>query len=429
MFHKLHIQLTALCTAVTALTLTVLTIICLCISESGMQRQEYASFLTSLNTLYQNLQSQSIISHSLIRQIEDNYDLSMQILDNGNPLFFQELDRRDSQSNVFTEISETAAREYGLDINNPSSLGVLAQHVEFTFDCEHETVFASAALIPRTKGNLSILVFHSLRDIRQRMVRQRILFLFSDLTALLLLAVFFWFFTARMIHPLQESRRKQAQFISAASHELRSPLAVIRSNLEAVKSGSMEGDRQFLDTIDEEGQRMARLIDDMLQLANADSHSWQMQMKPTELDTLLLETWEYYEPMAHFHQLRWEISLPEDNLPPVSCDGERIRQLLAILIDNAFSYTPSGGKVGLSLNRQNSAVSILVSDSGPGIPDTEKEAVFDRFYRSDPSRNSKNHYGLGLSIAKEITVLHRGHIQIKDTPGGGATFVVTLNCP
>ena len=246
------------------------------------------------------------------------------------------------------------------------------------------------------------------------------------MAAFALLSLFFWFFIARMLQPLEENRKKQMQFVASASHELRSPLAVILSNTDAVRSKSIPADQQFLDTITEEGQRMSRLISDMLQLAGADNHTWNIHPCQVEMDTLLLQTWESFESLAHTRQLQWDILLPDDPVPLCCCDPERIRQLLSILIDNAFSYTPPGGWVCLSLTYTSAGIRITVADNGPGIPDEKKQMVFERFYCVDSSHKNKAHFGLGLSIAQEIAKLHRGQIFLKDTPGGGSSFTLVL---
>lgn len=105
---------------------------------------------------------------------------------------------------------------------------------------------------------------------------------------------------------------------------------------------------------------------------------------------------------------------------------EKVSQILTILIDNALSYVPEGGSIRLQAKKEPGAIAISVSDNGPGIPDSEKDSVFQRFYRSDASRNDKQHFGLGLCIAKEIALLHQGSLKILDTPGGGATFILKL---
>ncbi|MFR8547252.1 MAG: sensor histidine kinase [Lachnospiraceae bacterium] len=452
MIQKLHIQLTALCTAITGLVLAVLTVICLSISESGIRGQEAAAFQTNLNTLYENLEVQTALSHNWIRQMEFHYQFTIRLFDNGIPLFYQQI-TEDAQMDALAEQTiRTARQEHAIDLEDPSSAGMLGQHAEFTvYDKAGNPYNASAAVVPRGTGVLSAIVLHPLAPMRARILHQRISFAAADLAALLALCIFFWFFTARMIRPIQENRKKQIQFVAAASHELRSPLTVILSNIAAVRSRLMPCDDTFLDTLDSESSRMSRLINDMLQLAGADNHTWSMQLQEAEPDTLLLQTWENFESMALSKGLRFDIELPEDSVPPVCCDAERIRQLLSILIDNAFSYTPRGGRVCLSLSTdtpdflaggarssssrdsgakgfapRKNALYLSVIDNGPGIPDDSKAAVFERFQQLDSSRRDKSHFGLGLCIAQEIAQLHHGQLLLTDTPGGGATFTVVL---
>ena len=113
-------------------------------------------------------------------------------------------------------------------------------------------------------------------------------------------------------------------------------------------------------------------------------------------------------------------------MPPCSCDQERIRQVLAILLDNALCYTSPGGRVCLGLSFEQNSFSFSVADNGPGIPAEEKKLIFERFYRSDPSRSDREHFGLGLCIASEIIKAHQGRLTVSDTPGGGSTFTVQL---
>ena len=147
--------------------------------------------------------------------------------------------------------------------------------------------------------------------------------------------------------------------------------------------------------------------------------------------------------MARSKGLRFDIELPDEVVTPIRCDAERIRQLLSILIDNAFSYTPKGGRICLSLATETPAflsdsfnfrrsaqyqkLYLSVIDNGPGIPDDQKDAVFERFHRLDTARHDKAHFGLGLCIAQEIVSLHHGQLLLTDTPDGGATFTVVLD--
>lgn len=171
---------------------------------------------------------------------------------------------------------------------------------------------------------------------------------------------------------------------------------------------------------------MSRLIDDMLQLAGADACSWTFMAAPVSPDTLLLDTYEKYEYLAREKGLALRIRLPDEECPFILCDEERIAQVLSILMDNALSYTPSTGHITLSLSFTANHASLSVSDDGPGIPDSAKKQVFQRFFRQDKAHTSKEHFGLGLSIAKEIVKMHKGRLVLSDTPGGGATFTIIL---
>ena len=171
---------------------------------------------------------------------------------------------------------------------------------------------------------------------------------------------------------------------------------------------------------------MSRLVNDMLSLANADNHSWTMFPSSCELDTLLLDTYEKYDSLMAKKHLRFHINLPDSSLSPCICDPGRISQVLGILLDNAISYVPEGGTVCLSLEETESDFRISASDNGPGIPDEAKKTIFQRFYRASDSRNDKSHFGLGLCIAKEIIVLHKGSIAVTDAPEGGALFLIRL---
>ena len=197
--------------------------------------------------------------------------------------------------------------------------------------------------------------------------------------------------------------------------------------LSALEKAGPEEQERFRENIRAEGTRMSRLVDDMLALASADSRSWAVNRSPVELDTLALEVYEQFSSMARERGLRFSVSLPEEEIPLCRCDGNRIAQALSVLLDNAFSYTPSGGRVELSLTlRPGGRVRFSVADTGPGVPEEEKERIFQRFYRADASRQNREHFGLGLCVAREIVELHKGRLWVEDAPGGGAVFCMEI---
>ena len=127
---------------------------------------------------------------------------------------------------------------------------------------------------------------------------------------------------------------------------------------------------------------------------------------------MALRVYERFLRPAGEKGLRLELSLPEEALPRYQWDGSRIEQALSVLLDNALSYTPAGGNIELILERQpGGRAKFTVRDSGPGVPDSEKEHIFERFYRADSARRDREHFGLGLCVAKEIATLHKGRLR------------------
>ena len=149
-------------------------------------------------------------------------------------------------------------------------------------------------------------------------------------------------------------------------------------------------------------------------------------LHPIAPDNLCLEVYDAFFPLAQQRQHPLSLTLPEDSVPSIEADPDRVKQLLAILLNNAFDHTPAGTPVELCLTYCGEKITLAVQDHGPGIPDAEKARVFDRFYSADPSRTDKHNFGLGLSVAKELARLHHADLTVTDTPGGGAKFAVTF---
>ena len=326
----------------------------------------------------------------------------------------------DEQEFEVTEAARISREEQGLDVDYMGSLS-LSKTVYF----ETSDFYACTALIPKGSGVLSLVLVYPLDGMKTQIFHQRVWFGGMVLLAVLALVTFSWFFTGKMLRPLEENQKKQIQFIASASHELRSPLAVILSSVQAMES-DWENAGRFLKTIKSEGDRMSRLIGDMLSLANADNKSWSIMKTDCELDTLLLDTYEKYQPILHGKKISLKVVLPEEPLSICKCDSARISQVLGILLDNGASYVSVGGRMEMGVKENEKYFQLYVQDNGPGISDENKEAVFRRFYRADPARKEKQHFGLGLCIAREIVTLHKGSIRILDTPGGGSTFVIRL---
>ena len=173
---------------------------------------------------------------------------------------------------------------------------------------------------------------------------------------------------------------------------------------------------------------MSRLVDDLLLLARADAGSWTLRCEEVDVETLVLSQSEVFEGVAAEKKISVTAGFDGDEaLPPVYGDPQRLGQVLAILLDNAVSYTPAGGRIHVHAGGEGGSVRLSVADTGPGIGEGDMRHIFERFYRADSARSAKDHYGLGLSIAQEIVSLHGGEIAVKNNPGGaGCTFTVEL---
>jgi two-component system phosphate regulon sensor histidine kinase PhoR len=215
--------------------------------------------------------------------------------------------------------------------------------------------------------------------------------------------------------------------VSNFSHELRTPLASIRAVVETLEAGAIDdpavsGD--FLGRIVGEVDRLAALVDELLDLARLESGRLTMRTEPIAPHDLIVRGSERLRPQIERARLDLAIDVPPD-LPAVLADRTRIEQVLLNLIHNAIKFTPPGGTIAVTAGVEGEMLAISVKDTGVGIPETELPRVFERFYKADRARRSDG-TGLGLAIAKHIVLAHRGSIFVTSRPGEGATFTFTL---
>lgn len=434
MFQKVRLYLTALCAGITAAILIVMSLLYLYLSEKELYENQFRSFQNDINTIATSLEQQSVVSMEWLSKMEARGGYTFYALDNGIPFLYNRLTSLSESSEIrslLDECLEIYHREYSsshMSAVEQDSLFSTYIHSEFPFNPtggKHE-YYISVIELNRGTSSLQLLVLSPLDFLREQITRQRLRFLLIDIAAVLLLSLFSFFFTGKLLQPVIESRKKQTEFVAAASHELRTPLAVILSAAECCRDADAEKQSRFLDTIRQEGDILTSLVNDMLTLSASDSQRFTCRPAPLELDTLLINTYEAFEPLAAEKKLSLTISLPEESLPLCTADTDRIVQLLSILLHNAISYTPEGGRIDLALSHKKNRFYLTVSDTGVGIPPEDRKKIFDRFYRAEKSRSAKGHFGLGLSIASEIVRLHHGAISVADRQGGGSVFTVML---
>jgi signal transduction histidine kinase len=426
MFRRLHLQLTFLFTSITGVIVLSMSFLLSYVSENNLSKNEYVNFITSINNVYSYLKTQTMITTEWLAEQESNRKLVLYIEDNGIPIKYNEV-IGGKRKRLIEDVKQTAKDKYQINIGENNTSQVVTKQTEFTaYDNRHIKYYTSVAYIPKDNGFLGVIVLYPLEEYHNNIVLQRLIYIGIDSVTVIFLWFFSYFFTKRMLRPIEKNRKNQIEFIALASHELRSPITVIHSSLSAIKKADPIQTAKFYNIIELEVKRMSRLVKDMLSLASADNASWTLHMKQTDIFTLLLDTFEAFQPIAKEKSIDLSFSFTDDALPTCKCDKQRIEQVLSILLDNALSYTPTDGKVIVSGKLKQSKIEIQVIDNGIGILDENKKYIFHRFYRVDKAHKNKEHFGLGLCIAYEIVKLHKGNLTVSDTLGGGTTFTFAL---
>ncbi len=443
MFKDVQKKLTILYTALTGLILMILLACIFMWNITSREHGQEAAFQNLWLSVGSHLQMDSILSDSFLAQTEAASRAVIHVEENGTPLMFPGSWTPPTDRKRLIELGIQRAAAENIESSRPPVSSSMEQ--TSIFRIKGDSCFSyygrMIVLAPEKQScsGAKSLRLLTLITPRSALIRNS-LPVFLLLSAAGIVCIFFvsWHMTGRALAPARESAKKQVEFIAAASHELRSPLAVIRSAvsiLQDMKNPSGQDACAPLGNIDKECCRMARLVGDMLLLASSDAGNWTLKKQSVETDTLLIETYESFLPLCREKHIKLSLALPDDPLPRIMADRQRLEQVLSILLDNAVSYSPEDGEItikaditrGLSrLSTGISALTIEVSDRGPGIPDDLKLHIFDRFYRGDASRNDKKHFGLGLSIAKELVELHGGSIKVLDNPGGGSRLLGQL---
>jgi two-component system, OmpR family, heavy metal sensor histidine kinase CusS len=231
-----------------------------------------------------------------------------------------------------------------------------------------------------------------------------------------------------MLDRIESAFRRVTQFTADASHELRTPVSLIRTDAELALRRS-RGESEYKESLRHillEAERTTTLIEGLLSLARADSGRETLDMHPINLRATLLTSTDAWRQVATIRNLQFENEIPAQDLF-VMGDEAALHRLLDILLDNAFKYTPSPGTVRLSFEQKDKNAVILVRDSGVGIPVEEQSKIFERFYRVDKARSrEQGGAGLGLSIAQWVVAQHAGSIEVESCLGEGSTFRVSL---
>nr|WP_145405773.1 ATP-binding protein [Paenibacillus xylanexedens] len=281
---------------------------------------------------------------------------------------------------------------------------------------------------PVAGGEVTVTIVRSLGDVNHTLnslLRDLIMGIVAGVLISLLAGLFL---AGRALVPIRSSWDRQQRFVADASHELRTPTAIIRAETELLlqhPDSSIEDQSPHFAAILQESMRMSKLLDDLLTLARTDSNQLQIEQAQVEADIILVELAEQFQLLAATR----DIQITLEPVEPLRLWGDhaRIRQLFIIILDNALKYTPEGGHIRISGQVLSGQVDIRISDTGAGIAKADLPLIFERFYRGDKARSRlEGGTGLGLSIARWIVDAHGGSIRIKSELGQGTEVQIRL---
>jgi signal transduction histidine kinase len=254
----------------------------------------------------------------------------------------------------------------------------------------------------------------------------RNIILFLDAILFFSVPTITWFLTGRTLLPVQKAHEREKQFLTDASHDLRTPLSILSGEMELTlrKERTKEEYKKTLQSNKEEIDYLVSLVENMLFFARDGKQKSNLQKKPVDLTDLLAERSAAFQHLAN--QKKQQLSFyPSEEALDINGNQQQLKRLFSCLLDNAVKYTPQKGKITMTCLKEKDNAIITITDTGIGIPQESQQKVFDRFFRETSSRTEKG-YGLGLSIAKEIVEYHDGKIQLHSKIGKGTTVTLSF---
>ena len=267
---------------------------------------------------------------------------------------------------------------------------------------EYLGILATIVMPNNTAYHLSLIYRQqSLFDI---LTKQAFLYVSLWFLSLIAVTIMSHFLIKKALEPTEVMLKSQKDFIASASHELKSPLAVILANAEKLEQLQIDNTefRKSVKIFDKECMRMSKLVRDMLLLASSDAKSWTICKNTIDIDTLLISLYEAYEPICISKKICLRLEISETSYPKFCADEEQLFQILTIYMENAIHHSIDNKQIEIKTEVTAKHITFFVIDHGKGITEDDKPYIFNRFYCADKSRTDKSNFGLGLSIADEI---------------------------
>ena len=453
MIRRLRRRLTLLFAVPTSLILSLILCVLFAWQSSQSRNEQTLSLQNQILNLTYQLEGTYFFSDDWLASLEHDHRLIIHIEENNTPLFFSGSWEPRTKRDTLVDLAKEAALKEHIDTSIRPFSSTLQKSSIFTLQGENRDTYQAAVVVMATEnGFRSLTLLSDITKLKRQEPFRLMLFLLLEACGILALFLVSRFVSARAVAPVAQYHQKQTDFIAAASHELRSPLAVIQ-NCAATSLSMPDQAEKMNRLILSECSRSGKLIRNLLRLTSANPQKVKLKREAVEIDLLLLKLFEAYEPLCSAKNIRLKLTLPDELLPKIDGNSQGISQILSIFLDNAIVYgcrrddrscqpakaavspdcagdtVMTGRKPVIEIRAAAAGrkLAVCVLDHGPGIPDEQKALIFDRFYRSDASRKDKNHFGLGLSIAQSLAEQMGVGIEVLDTAGGGCTFRVLFH--
>lgn len=422
MIKKLHIKLVLLYTGITGVILA----LCLAITFFLSCRQYIENQNSQIKNQIESFQNKTIANQRIdnheLQDLEEQIHGAVLILENGTPFLHQHYKKQISDAML-----EGLIRFVHGDRSNELSSSMNDWYTtEFVYR-DSTASFQVFYYIQDTTTQIEIFAVQDLSYRNSFIQRQAIFYGALLFLGVSLLAIINWWLIRMVLRPVESSVRQQKEFVAAAGHELKTPLASIRAGLDVLQkhmASSPEVEGVFYAT-QSEALRMSHLVQELLLLANSDMQARKVTLTNLEPDTFCLQLYEKYQFYAKQQEHPLRLKIEDTIYPEIHANEEALTQIGSIFISNAISHTQEKTPIDICCRLlNNGAVELGIRDYGAGIALEDLSKVFDRFYRADQSRSTSDHYGLGLSVAKSLAELQSLQIGVRNMPDGGAMFFV-----
>ena len=401
----------------------------LCINSIDNKQRGDSIFFQRLSMLMiYELENPEKNPQTIIKPYENQYSIFALLTDAKGNVVYQGNSLFPTDINLLLEkFAEKSNAESTAILNHTSTT---TQNGILTFSgVSHDKYWGIPAVIVDKNGTIFHLSLLYQKKTTYELIKKQLPFyILIWFISLLCIAAVSRFLLKHAMKPTEKVLKSQKDFIASASHELKAPLAVILASNDKISSLSdnIPDIRKASNIINTESMRMSKLIKDMLFLASSDAGTRKISKTMVNLDTLLITLYEAYEPICNKKGMTLNVNFIDTHFPVIYTDQECLFQILSIFMDNAVSHSKTNTAIQIKASLVHKDINISIIDHGQGISAEDKPYIFDRFYCADKSHTDKSHFGLGLSIAKDLARLLSAEIGLKDTEDHGATFFLIL---